>query len=68
MKVVLSLEIGPYDRPLAEIVAGDEDDETQTSMTLWLSDDLSLTGARADVERFVRDLAAQVAMAEGNSP
>lgn len=62
MKPSITLEIAPYDHPVIEINAPGEDEVE--SMTLWLSDDITLTGARPDVERWVRDLANQVAMRE----
>jgi hypothetical protein len=67
VKAWISLCIGPYDHPVAEVILADEDDDLETeAMTLWLTDDISLTGARTDVERWVRDLATQVAMKEGD--
>lgn len=65
MKPWISLEIGPYDHPVAEVIIPDEDDEVE-AMTIWLTDDISLTGIRPDVERWVRDLAQQVALQEGS--
>lgn len=67
MKPVITLEIAPYDHPVIEINAPADESEVE-SMTLWLSDDICLTGARSDVERFVRDLCNQVAMREGETP
>lgn len=66
MKPSIILEITPYDHPVIETSPPVDDDEVE-SMTLWLTDDISLTGARPDVERWVRDLANQVAMQEGVS-
>lgn len=66
MKVWVSVTIGPYDHPVAEIIAADEDEGPEVeTITVWLTDDISLTGARVDVERWVRDLASQIAWSEG---
>lgn len=40
------------------------DGDVGEGMTVRFTDDVSLTGDRADVEQWVRDLAAQVAMQE----
>lgn len=63
MKAWIHLHVSAFDRPTVEVEQG-EDEEDEEAMTVHLSDDVSLTGSRADVERWVRDLAAQVAMAE----
>lgn len=62
MRTFLTLHVGPYDRPVVEVSPAD--DAGPEGMTLCLTEGVTLVGDRDDVERWVRDLAAQVAMSE----
>jgi len=62
MKLWVTVILGPHDRPLVEVspAAG----EVSESIIVKVHEELSLTGERADIERWVRDLATQIAMQE----
>lgn len=62
MKVWITLEVGVHDRPLAEVTQAGADEVDST--TVWLTDEISISGARTDVQRWVRDLCSQVALQE----
>lgn len=62
MNVWVMLRIGPHDRPVLTIEPEAEADGEE--MTVRLTQDVSVTGTRAEVERWVRDLATQLAMQE----
>lgn len=64
MKAWVSIHVGQHDRPVVALTPADG--ESGEGITVRLSDEVTILGDRDDVERWVRDMAAQVAMQEAS--
>ena len=62
MNLWVSITIGPHDRPAITVMP--PEDGGEEGISIRLSDGVTILGDRADIERWVRDLAAQVALSE----
>lgn len=62
MRTFLTLSLGELDRPLVTV---DPEGDGERSMTIRISEEATIIGDADDVLRWVRELAAQVAMRTG---